>query len=464
MKNVLVVSVLTIIALFSMIQYADAQTFDPDAVPMLGPRESADFENSQTTVEECSSNGNGTSICHQRAWPDSDADGLTDHSEFLLGTDPLDADTDDDNLSDLMEIRNYQTSPLIYDSINPGVSDYNHFMRADGTVYDADSDGVVDTEDQCLLMFGVRIQPEELVGCPTTPFYPTGELRSPISPTMQPPQNNRGGGGCSGDCTPPTLGKSKSTDRLIVEDGFSFNGVPVDVTDYHTEYPLIETEVGVENMLVVKVYENQGLENIMRVQFGLGMEEIGDPLNHAEALVNVELERQGIDIREIIITDQNNILANVTAATAHVPCDSQSLEHNCLLLGLKYTHNEAPIYNAVLITTSDFSRNTQNNYLNEGYDVLGESLNPAPVESVASSFAANKMYPVNRGLIDLVRIDKDNDIWEDNFGYKWQKDNYGFDLISNIKVPQCNDKPLDSINVPTRDNCHFRALTTVWEK
>lgn len=54
---------------------------------------------------------------------DSDADGLTDAEEKRLGTDPLAADTDRDELSDLAEVKVYHTNPRQPDTDNDGIPD-----------------------------------------------------------------------------------------------------------------------------------------------------------------------------------------------------------------------------------------------------------------------------------------------------------------------------------------------------
>jgi len=40
---------------------------------------------------------------------------------------------------------------------------------------------------------------------------------------------------------------------------------------------------------------------------------------------------------------------------------------------------------------------------------------------------------------------------------------YKFDRITPLESYQCTDPPLDEVMVPTRNNCHFRALTTLWD-
>jgi hypothetical protein len=56
---------------------------------------------------------------------DSDNDLLSNIDELLLGTNPLDADSDDDNLSDYEEQYTWGTNPLLADTDADGVSDYN---------------------------------------------------------------------------------------------------------------------------------------------------------------------------------------------------------------------------------------------------------------------------------------------------------------------------------------------------
>ena len=61
-------------------------------------------------------NGGGSAV-------DTDGDGLTDDEERALGTDPNDADTDDDTLSDGDEVRLFGTNPIDVDSDDDGFQD-----------------------------------------------------------------------------------------------------------------------------------------------------------------------------------------------------------------------------------------------------------------------------------------------------------------------------------------------------
>jgi hypothetical protein len=54
---------------------------------------------------------------------DPDGDGLTNAQEAALGTDPFDADTDNDGLKDGAEVNTYKTNPLDPDTDNDGLKD-----------------------------------------------------------------------------------------------------------------------------------------------------------------------------------------------------------------------------------------------------------------------------------------------------------------------------------------------------
>lgn len=92
---------------------------------------------------------------------DSDNDGLSDGTEVNThGTDPLDADSDNDGLSDTIEVNTHGTDPLDADSDNDGLSDgtevaYNSIFDSlmfDPNNSDTDGDGVLDgNEDEDLL-------------------------------------------------------------------------------------------------------------------------------------------------------------------------------------------------------------------------------------------------------------------------------------------------------------------------
>lgn len=86
------------------------------------------------------------SIHVMRADADIDSDGVTNEGEVAAGTDFTDADTDDDGLSDGLELNTYETDPLDADTDGDGLTDGAEVNEhgTDPTTTDTDGDGLRD--------------------------------------------------------------------------------------------------------------------------------------------------------------------------------------------------------------------------------------------------------------------------------------------------------------------------------
>ena len=93
---------------------------------------------------------------------DSDGDGVNDDDEWNAGTDPYNADTDGDGLTDGLELTMGVTDPLNADSNNNGCPDGEEALGGcgDACVGDLNLNGIVDVGDVLLLLgnFGVTCQ------------------------------------------------------------------------------------------------------------------------------------------------------------------------------------------------------------------------------------------------------------------------------------------------------------------
>ena len=274
----------------------------------------------------------------------------------------------------------------------------------------------------------------------------------------------KGNGGCA-DCTPPTLGLDKSYKR-VVDNGFSYNGQTVQVEKWYTEFPLINATVGVPNLVEIKVYENHGINNMKWVQFCLGAEEKGQPLDSCEVLIEVHLltngTTTGIMVDNIVINDNDNLIDNdsVSAVSYVVPCMDNSLSSNCVKVDLQYTYREETINHMMIINVADKARNAQNFHLNEGVNVLGESLNEPPSITLFNKQTSQQKDDL---WITYTRTDKRTDTWFDESGIEYHRINdVTFDRITPQEPYHCNDPPVEKIKVWKRTNCHFRALTGLW--
>lgn len=72
---------------------------------------------------------------------DNDNDGLSNLTEFRLGTNPINSDTDGDGLIDGDEVNTYQTDPINSDSDGDGLTDYQEVVEYGSSPLETDSDG-----------------------------------------------------------------------------------------------------------------------------------------------------------------------------------------------------------------------------------------------------------------------------------------------------------------------------------
>lgn len=82
--------------------------------------------------------------------PDSDGDGLSDLEEITIYlTDPLNIDTDNDKLNDTAEVLTYHTNPRSYDTDNDNITDYEEIMlyNTNPLTNDTDHDRLTDYEE-----------------------------------------------------------------------------------------------------------------------------------------------------------------------------------------------------------------------------------------------------------------------------------------------------------------------------
>lgn len=263
----------------------------------------------------------------------------------------------------------------------------------------------------------------------------TNELTILPAPVI--PITDKSNDGCV-DCIPPTFGVTIE-DVLVVVDGFQYNDVSVDVTGFHTEFPLINATTGESNTVKVKVYENTGVSNVIGVQFGIGVPEIGSPLNDAESLIEVYVINT--EIEKTIQIDPNNLVYLQDIKTDVINCNGGTEHNECLEVTLNYIYTETPKNNVMAINTFDAHRNSQTNYLNDGVLVIGESLND-PLYQSTTVANGGAFYPQRAGSVMLTLIDYKTDLWQDEYGYMWSTNSYGPYIIDTVpQPPQTPDKP-----------------------
>ena len=199
-----------------------------------------------------------------------------------------------------------------------------------------------------------------------------------------------GGSECD-DCTPPTLGYDSYGARLV-DGGFAYNGLASDVEYFFTPYPLIESEVGEQNTVSLKIYENEGPQNIQHVSIAFGLRS-GEVISESRAVINYDILHDGTGALSVI--DPENVIGDsLSASHETVECAAGSALE-CLSVTVSHSFRAPLEFDIVGTDVWDSQRNSWQNYFNHGLRITGESMNPVP--GVAVNGGNLVLHPIVEG-------------------------------------------------------------------
>jgi hypothetical protein len=235
-------------------------------------------------------------------------------------------------------------------------------------------------------------------------------------------------GGGSNQAAPPTLGLDINQKR-IVEGGFSFNDNPIDVQQYYTAYPLITTPVGQNNTIKLKIYEDNGPDNITHVglSYGLGKGEI---FNEGRATIEYDKTFDGIE--SVTLFDPKHVLGSVNVTASTTNCSTHN-NAKCLEVTFDHIFRESLEYNMVATNIWDSERNGWQNYFNHGIQIVGEPMNPP--EEYSGIYQGYTYHLTEAGK--NTAVDDDGNNW--TFDKIWNRDyikpvNVDNDILNQEKI------------------------------
>lgn len=231
--------------------------------------------------------------------------------------------------------------------------------------------------------------------------------------------------------TRPTFGMSNENNYIqIVENGFSFNSNQYSITDnHHTPFKEQSIEVGTTNSFAATVYAQKGL----KVQeFLFGIPHVGES-QLAELGVEVWFETNG-DIDDIHVVQKSDVIDKETLVVSHskVKCHSADNEENCdnTAISMKFLE---PLKDKVMaIKAIDYKNRDQRTYLNEGFDISGNSLNPLPTQLIPSEIK-------NQGLVKVKQLSKYSPYWVSDDGRMFEMNGFGSFKEINQKFERFQD-------------------------
>jgi len=235
--------------------------------------------------------------------------------------------------------------------------------------------------------------------------------------------------------TRPTFGLSHDNDKKIVDAGFSFNNQTFTITDnFHTPFSEMPVNIGELNTFEAKVYAEQGV----KVQeFLFGIPQKGDA-HLAELGVEVWFGLFG-EIQDIKVIQKSNVIDidSLTATQQKTNCLSSDVEQDCIVTTVSMTFLEPLRDKVMAIKAIDYKNRYQITYLNEGFDVSGQSLNAMNTMMIPSP----ERY---EGLIPLTQTEKyslhwtaeDGRIFERNDSGSFSQINQSFERFQDVGEPR----------------------------
>ena len=230
--------------------------------------------------------------------------------------------------------------------------------------------------------------------------------------------------------TRPTFGLSHDKNIRIVDYGFSFNNKTFAITNnFHTPFPEQLIKVGEVNSFEAKLFSDHGL----KVQeFLFGIPNKGDA-HLAEIGVEVWYDLFG-EVQDIKVVQKSNVIDENTISATHqkAKCTSSAKEEKCDIINLSMVFLEPLKDKVMAIKAIDIMNRYQITYLNEGFDVEGDSLNPMQTAMIPS--------PVrNEGLIQVTQTAKYSNMWTTEDGRTFEQNSFGSFKQINQKFEQFQD-------------------------
>jgi len=183
-------------------------------------------------------------------------------------------------------------------------------------------------------------------------------------------ENNNGSSSCP-DCVAPTAGVDNNGNRLV-DFGAVLNGEAFQLDNFKTHIPMMFTEIGVENHLEIKVYENHGAYNIDFMEFGI-VKEIGSSMNIFEPRLEIDIKNTSHDIHNpalegVELFDKQGIINEHRVELSLVDC-MEGFTHECLKLDIYWTFAKVPENKVLAFGGWDNTGSSFVQYLNDGLTV-----------------------------------------------------------------------------------------------
>ena len=216
--------------------------------------------------------------------------------------------------------------------------------------------------------------------------------------------------------TMPTFGASHENNKRVVDYGFTFNNKTFAITNnFHTPFPEQPVTIGEITSFEAKVLTGSGL----KVQeFIFGIPQKGEA-HLGELAIEIWYDVFG-EVQKVNVVQKSNVIDADSIVVTHekANCTSRDSKQSCDATHLSMIFLE-PLQDKVMaIKAIDNMNRYQITYLNEGFGISGDSLNP--METIMTPSPTR-----NEGLIQLTQNEKYSSNWIAEDGRIFESNEFG---------------------------------------
>jgi len=230
------------------------------------------------------------------------------------------------------------------------------------------------------------------------------------------PEEEKSGGGDNAWNTRPTFGLSHENNQPLVENGFTFNDNSFTMTDnHHTDFAEQSIDIGTVNTFSATVYADKRLKI---QEFLFGIPTVGEA-HLAELGVEVWYDVDG-EIDKVVVVQKSDVIDADTVSVSHekTKCLATAADARCDTTTVSMTFLEPLLDKVMAIKAIDWKLRDQRTFLNEGFDVSGESLNPMLSNMIPSTIR-------DEGLLKVTQVAKYSPYWEAENGRIFEMNSFG---------------------------------------
>ena len=214
--------------------------------------------------------------------------------------------------------------------------------------------------------------------------------------------------------------------------------------NHHTDFAEQSVDIGTVNSFSATVYADKKLKI---QEFLFGIPTVGEA-HLAELGVEVWYDNNG-EIEDVKVVQKSDVIDADTVSVSHemtkcLPTDADAL---CDTTTVSMTFLEPLMDKVMAVKAIDFKNRDQRTFLNEGFDISGESLNPMDAKLIPSTIR-------NEGLLQVTQVAKYSPYWTTEDGRTFEMNSYG----SFKQINQTFERFQDTGNAYTRAHSGFGGI------